>query len=88
MREDDFDPDRFRIDHTDPRYTQKADRVPRRIQKRREQFVMLPWWWAERLIRSSDAIFPCNWCSANCFDASAGTQATNSHAECKQRFSY
>ena len=54
MREDDFDPDRFRIDHTDPRYTQKADRVPRRIQKRREQFVMLPWWWAERLKGTSD----------------------------------
>ena len=26
-------------------------------------------------------IFSCNWSVANCFDASAGTQATNSHAE-------
>lgn len=29
--------------------------VPRKIQKRREQFVMVPWSWIERLVKTSSA---------------------------------
>ena len=43
---DDFDPKKYRLSNDDIPVTKVT---PRKVRKRREQFVQMPWTWVERL---------------------------------------
>jgi hypothetical protein len=48
QREDPFDLEALRVDPNDGELLRLA-KVPAKVQKRRDQFIMLPWVWFERL---------------------------------------
>jgi hypothetical protein len=56
LRADNFDLERLRIDPNDGELMRLA-KVPAKIQKRREQFIMVPWGWLEGLARAPASTF-------------------------------
>lgn len=47
--DDPFDTERLRADPADPRLVVKRANVPAKIEKRRGQFIRVPWPWLEKL---------------------------------------